>query len=366
MARVDLKGLHWTKAKLADGRTATYWYAWRGGPRLTGEYGSPEFHESYRKACSEHLDQRRATAPRDMNWLTDRYEDSPEYKSAAEKTRKDYARHLATIRAEFGALTVAEIEVRGSRSLFLEWRDEIATKRGTRTGDYAFAVLARVLSWAADREYLARNPCEKAGRLHTGNRKNMVWSLDEEAAFLAQASAPMRLMLLLALWTAQREGDLLRLTWKAYDGRSLTLRQGKGGVRIRVPVAAPLKAVLDATKRAGVQIVVNRSGLPYTADGFRASFRKACEAASVTGRTFHDLRGTFSTRAGEAGATDIEIAAVTCHEGGMGDRRSALHTNYLSLTYQMAESCVAKLEQWHEARTPRQNAPQNGMEGRGG
>jgi hypothetical protein len=41
--RINAKGLHWTTVTLADGGRKTYWYAWRGGPRLVGEYGSPEF-----------------------------------------------------------------------------------------------------------------------------------------------------------------------------------------------------------------------------------------------------------------------------------------------------------------------------------
>ena len=37
--RINAKGLHWTPVTLADGTKKTYWYAWRGGPRLVGEYG---------------------------------------------------------------------------------------------------------------------------------------------------------------------------------------------------------------------------------------------------------------------------------------------------------------------------------------
>ena len=44
----------------------------------------------------------------------------------------------------------------------------------------------------------------------------------------------------LALWTGQRQGDLLRLTWSAYDGEVIRLRQSKGDVEVTVPVASPL------------------------------------------------------------------------------------------------------------------------------
>jgi integrase len=40
---------------------------------------------------------------------------------------------------------------------------------------------------------------------------------EQEAAFFASASAPLCLALLLALYTGQRQGDLLALKWFAYD-----------------------------------------------------------------------------------------------------------------------------------------------------
>src|ERR1700730_17013708 len=49
--RIHAKGLHWTVGKLADGTTKTYWYAGRGGPRLEGEPGSPEFIASHNRGA---------------------------------------------------------------------------------------------------------------------------------------------------------------------------------------------------------------------------------------------------------------------------------------------------------------------------
>jgi hypothetical protein len=39
--RVSLKGIATTTATLASGVRVTYYYAWRGGPRLVGEPGAP-------------------------------------------------------------------------------------------------------------------------------------------------------------------------------------------------------------------------------------------------------------------------------------------------------------------------------------
>jgi hypothetical protein len=50
--RVHLKGIHKVRWRLASGEMATYHYAWRGGPRLVGDPGSPEFMRAYNEAIA--------------------------------------------------------------------------------------------------------------------------------------------------------------------------------------------------------------------------------------------------------------------------------------------------------------------------
>ena len=52
---IKVKGLHWTYFRLADGTKKKYWYAWRGGPPLTGEFGSAEFIARYNAAVASRL-----------------------------------------------------------------------------------------------------------------------------------------------------------------------------------------------------------------------------------------------------------------------------------------------------------------------
>ena len=51
--RVPLKGINSKRKKLADGTYKTYYWAWKGGPPLRGEPGSPEFHASYNEAVAK-------------------------------------------------------------------------------------------------------------------------------------------------------------------------------------------------------------------------------------------------------------------------------------------------------------------------
>jgi integrase len=206
-------------------------------------------------------------------------------------------------------------------------------------------VLARVLSWALHRRLIDQNPCEKGGRLYRGSRAEKIWTSDDEALFLARAPDHLHLPLLLALWTGQRQGDLLRLAWVDYDGTHIRLTQRKSGlrkVRVVIPVGAPLKAALKATPKRSPLILTNLDGKPWTPDGFRSSWRKACTAAGVSGVTFHDLRGTAVTRLALAGCTEAEIGAITGHT--LRDVRSILDSHYLHRDPALAESAIRKLE----------------------
>jgi integrase len=133
----------------------------------------------------------------------------------------------------------------------------------------------------------------------------------------------------------------LRLAWSAYDGAKIRLRQSKTGARVVIPVGAPLKSLLDVAPKRSTIILTNSDGKPWTSDGFRASWRKACAAAGV-GVTFHDLRGTAVTRLAVAGCSEMEIATLTGHS--LRDVHAILDAHYLNRDPALAESAIRKLE----------------------
>jgi integrase len=342
--RINAKGLHWTPVTLADGTKKTYWYAWRGGPRLVGEYGSPEFIASYNAAIAT-----KVAAPEGrLLSLTQAYQTSQDFLSLRERTRADYIKQIVKIEQRFGDAPLKALADPRTRGIFLDWRDELALK-SKRQADYAFTVLARVLSWAKDRGKITVNPCERGGRVYHGTRVDFVWRTEDEAAFLQHAPAHLHLPLLLALWTGQRQGDLLRLPWSAYDGSTIRLRQSKTGARVEIPVGAPLKAALDATAKVGPISLTSTDKRPWTPDGFRASWGKACKKAGIADVTFNDLRGTAVTRLALVGCTEAEIATITGHS--LRDVRSILDAHYLHRDIELARTAINKLEMGYAKKT---------------
>jgi integrase len=338
-----LRGINQVKKRLATGETVTYYYAWKGGPRLKGKPGTPEFIASYNEAIAT---DRPVKSSETLTSLIDAFQDSDAFISRAERTKADYRKLIGVISANYGDFPLKALGERGTRGEFLAWRDKLA-KKSRRQADYAFTVLARILSWGFDRELIDANPCERAGRLYSGSRADKIWSPDDDVAFLAKAPSGLALAFLLAIWTGQRQGDLLRLPWSAYDGETIRLKQGKTGVRVAIKVAAPLKVALDRTKRKGPLILTNSDGRPWTPDSFRHAWGDACDKAEIEGVTFHDLRGTAVTRFFLAGATVPEIAAMTGHS--LRAAQDILDKNYFHRDAALAESAVIKADAWAKA-----------------
>jgi integrase len=335
--RVILKGIHRVKRRLANGEIKVHFYAWRGGPAIHANPGTPQFVHAYNEA---HASLRRAVAGTLMTVIAD-YKASPDFTKLAPSSRRMYLRYIGRIEEAFGDLPLAALADRRIRGEFKTWRDTYAAT--PRNADYAWTTLARLMSFAKDRGTIATNPCEKGGRLYAADRTDKFWGETEIAALLAVASKEIKLALVLALWTGQRQGDLLRLPWSAYDGSHIRLRQSKTGRRIVMPAGFPLKALLDAAERRGPVILVNSYGRPWTSDGFRTSWSKACARADVNGVTFHDLRGSAAVRLALAEATVPQIATFTGHS--LKDVEAILDAHYLGRDVQLAEAAVLKLEQ---------------------
>lgn len=341
-----LLGVHTVKKRLANGSMQVYHYAWRGGPRINAEPGSRAFLEEYVRLTRE-----RPAAPYadSMAEAIRLYLKSDWYTKLKPSTRQGYDFAVKEIEAEFFDLPLRAVTEKGARLMFVGWRNKIAATH-PRKADLYFSVLKRILNFAVDMELIERNPVENVSKVHDETRRDIIWTDDDIAVFKAKASEPLVRALMLAAWTGQRQGDLLKLTWRAYDGNAIRLRQSKTGADVSVKVSADLKAVLDAAKAANEKqdvpaatILTNDRGQPWKT-GFKSSWRKAT-AKVVEGKTFHDLRGTFVTLAYRNGASIKEIAEVTGHAESEADRIIRKHYLVSSAAVERIESRTKNVNQ---------------------
>jgi integrase len=336
--QVKLKGIHAVRRQLAGagGRLVTYYYAWRGGPRLVGEPGSPEFLASYQAALSN-----RRTPDRSLfRSIIVAYRGSPEFAKLAARTAANYTRYLTKIKLAFAELPLEALDDPRVTRDFLDWRDGIGT-RSPSDADNAWKVLMRLISWARGSGLTTYRPPERIGHLYHADRSEKIWTEEHVAAFMAVAPDYLQRVLVLALETGQRQVDLLQLAWSAYDGQWIRLRQRKTGRKVNVPVTRLLRSVLENTPRNSPVILTNSLGRPWLPRTFREAWLRATRAAGIDDLHFHDLRGTAVTRLAEAGCTEAEIATITGHS--LASVHSILEC-YLARTDKLAIAAIAKLE----------------------
>jgi integrase len=352
------------RSKKRDGvhYVGKYAYAWRGGPRVTAPQGTAAFDAEVKRLREVRTPERIQPAAAlfaTIGETVDKYLDSEDFLKRAPRTQSDYRKLAKVVVAEFGdlpggALQANPDQVRGD---ILDWRDQLA-KHSKRQADYAYVFFNIVLNWGKKRGKLPANPCRDQGveKLYTTTRRDKVWTDAQMTAFRAVASPELVLALELGFWTLQRQGDLLALPWSAYDGDCIRLTQNKTRAEVVVPVAGPLKAVLDATPRKSPVMLVNQSGIPWSEDGFRVMWAKTCHKAGVAnsrvgGVTYHDLRGTGASRMGRAGCTTIEIASITGHGLESGTARSSLD-GYVMRDLAVARSAIGKFEAFETGKKP--------------
>lgn len=319
--------------------TRVYFYYRRegapdNGKRLPDDPAGADFAATLR-LYNERAEARPAkAAPSSFAGLADAYQASPDFTDLAKKTRKDYGRILAGLVKSYGELPFASID----REVVYAIRDSL--KSTPHMANYTVRVLRLLLGWAVERKMLDANPAARPRQLRTRPR-HQVWSPEAEVAFLEHADAPMRLAYLIGVYTAQRQADVLKITWRQYDGKRLELRQEKTGALIAVPVHSALKAVLDATQRRAVVILTTDAGRAFKADHFRHEWRKVTLAAGLDGLQWRDLRRTGMVRLAEAGATVIEVSAVSGHD--IETTQRILET-YIPRNAAMASAAITKLE----------------------
>jgi integrase len=121
-------------------------------------------------------------------------------------------------------------------------------------------------------------------------------------------------LVVLALETAMRLGELLKLTWNDFDenAKVLTLRETKNGKMRRVPLSSvAFQTLLEIPRsHSNARIFFSWSTRP---DSIKTAWRGACSRANLIDFRFHDLRHEATSRLCERGLSPVEVASITGH-----------------------------------------------------
>jgi integrase len=292
-----------------------YYYFRRPGakPIRLPDFGTPEFEIAYRAALQTEIPKPGSdqTLPGSVNAaIVSYYESRASFQALApatqmlrrvylEKLRERYGKNaIASMRPEFVAQTIDRMTPSSAHN----W---VKAVRGLMQHAIAMGLCK------TDPTQGVKLP-KLGGSIHT-------WTEEEIARY--QAHHPIgtkaRLALELALGTAQRRNDLLRMGRQHIrNNGELFVRQSKTGAELLIPISDELMAMLNAESEqiSHLTFLITGAGRPYRPTDFSDQFRQWCrEAGLPEGCTVHGLRKAASRRLAEAGCTPHEIAAITGH-----------------------------------------------------
>ncbi len=189
----------------------------------------------------------------------------------------------------------------------------------------AFNLARREWEWCED------NPVCRVSMEQEHNTRDRWLTADEETRIMSAAPAWLRELMVFAIHTGMRQGEILGLTWAGVDlfRRTVTVFKSKNGERRTLPLN---QTALDLLKhKAGSRSVDTELVFPSEAQtrlnpsNISRSLNLALEKAKMTDFHFHDLRHTCATRMVQAGVDLYKVQRLLGHKLPIMTQRYAHH-----------------------------------------
>lgn len=221
-------------------------------------------------------------------------------------------------------------------------RRHAAKKITDTTVNRDLEALRHILFWALDEGLLTANPLSRLRMVTERGKPRAILGLDEEVHLLKAAASHLRPIIVAALDTGMRRGELLHERWEHVDfGRNLLfVSQSKtaGGEGREIPLTERLASLLLANRQA--------TGLVFTFNdnpihGIKTAWKAAMRRAGIRYCRFHDLRHSFNTRLMEAGVMREVRMSLMGHSSG-----EDVNSIYTHVELPAKREAIRKLERW--------------------
>jgi integrase len=230
---------------------------------------------------------------------------------------------LATLTNHFGsrpikAITYADIEK--FKRTRLKTQTVKGKARSITSVNRELEMLRAVLNYAKREGWILRNPFEsgaplisKADEVH---RERLLDRREEERllAVCVGRRGHLRLLLIAALDTACRRGELIQMKWsdvdfenRAIHVRAMTTKTARSR---SVPISSRLLAELEKLRRNAAS---DEDLIFGVTDNVKKSFVSACREAGIEDFRFHDCRHTAITRMIQKGLPPSLVMKISGH-----------------------------------------------------
>jgi len=182
------------------------------------------------------------------------------------------------------------------------------------TVNLELACLKTVFNKAVEWGRTENNPAAKIKKFKLSNAREKILNGEEARRLIDCAPPALRPILIIALKTGMRRGEILALTWPAVNfiKSFILIENSKSGKARKVPMSPAVREVLKALPRVSDFIFYN----PETKTHIKSvttAFETARVKAELSGLRFHDLRHTFATWYIENGGDIVALSKILGH-----------------------------------------------------
>lgn len=186
------------------------------------------------------------------------------------------------------------------------------------------ACLKTLMNKAVEWGRIEKNPAARVKKLKEPPACERILTSDEARRLIDAASPALRPVIITALGTGMRRGEILALKWTDVDlvRGFITVQTSKSGKGRKIPTSGTVAAALGAVAHRGEHVFQNPETGTHIMD-VKKGFQAACALAKrnpedkkdpgIVGLRFHDLRHTAASKMVEAGIDLVTVSKILGH-----------------------------------------------------
>lgn len=307
-------------SRYVDCRGTARWRYRRNGftAELGKEFGTPEFYKRLSNAECVEKDNRypdkRTKAKGTMSWLIAQYKADRRWKGLKASTKRAYNTSLTPLEENHGNRRVADLRAKHIEKIVSDMFETPAAANNM------LKRLNTLMKLAIRLEQIEHNPTEVVERYKIAGGGIKTWTDHDIEKFEAThpdgtlANKVMTLM----LSTGMARSDIVKLGWgNIQHGRIVYTRQKTettGGEPINIPIHPDILPILKETPKQQTTFLETALRKKRSADKLGHLMRQWCDEAGLPDCSSHGLRKGICRKLAEAGATAMQIKAVTGHK----------------------------------------------------
>ncbi len=177
------------------------------------------------------------------------------------------------------------------------------------------ACLKCMLNRAVDWGKLDLNPASRVKLMRENNKRLRYLEKEEIPRLLDNCSPKLKSIVILALNTGMRKGEIENLKWRDIDFQNsyICITEQKNGEKDYIPLNEPSRQALGATPKhpSSPYVFCKKGGDTYN---LRKSFETALKESGILDFHFHDLRHTFASHLAMSGVDLNTVRELMRHK----------------------------------------------------